>query len=75
MQEKTITVSPIPVLHRETFDCEEEYLFHKSICDALARSWTESQLPGARTYTHEEVWEKLRAKTYTLEEAMAKFDE
>ena len=52
----------MPELFREAFDSEEEYLFHKSICDALARSWEESQQPGARTYTHEEVWSKMEEK-------------
>lgn len=51
----------VPELFREAFESEEEYLFHKSICEALARSWEESQQPGA--------------KTYTLDEVMARFDD
>ena len=65
MNERTMIVTPTPQVFREAFDSEEEYLFHKSICEALTRSWEESQLPGARTYTHEEVWEELR-KTYGI---------
>ena len=52
----------IPKLSREQFEDEEEFLFHQSICMRLAQSLEDSMKPDAVTYTHEEVWGKLRGK-------------
>ena len=50
----------IPDLCPEQFEDEEEFLFHRSICLRLAQSLEDSMNPDAVTYTHEEVWGRLR---------------
>jgi hypothetical protein len=52
----------IPELCREQFEAEEEFLFHQSICRRLAQSLEDSMKPDAVSYTHEEVWGRLREK-------------
>jgi len=51
----------IPKLYREQFEDEEEFLFQQSICLRLEQSLEDSMKPNAVTYTHEEVWGRLRA--------------
>jgi len=62
MERTSTQFASIPILCREQFDDEEEFLFHQSICLRLAQSLEDSMQPDAVSFTHEEVWGRLREK-------------